>query len=214
MKRNNNDLDFDEEARKLWARLNLDPNTKTGSQWNALDAIYRHPTGGGSIYVGNQSAASDFNMLRSHNITSVVNCTHGDSAIPCYHKDKLKYYVFPIAQWSSFVNRTDESIIQFTAPMFGFIEAAISAGESVLVHCLAGAHRAGTTGCACLIHFADLEPATAIRTAKRLRPVIDPIGTLPELLTRLHKARSARNRQKAELIGKVESGVGNAPTKR
>ena len=46
--------------------------------------------------------------------------------------------------------------LEFTNPMFAFIEEAIAGGESVLVHCLAGAHRAGTTGCACLVHFAGL----------------------------------------------------------
>jgi hypothetical protein len=199
---NANDPDFDEEARNLWARLNLDPKTKGGDQWNALDAIYRHATGGGSIYVGNQTAAQDINILSRHNITHVVNCTHGDSGIPCYHKGKLRYYVFPIAQWGSFVNRTDESILQFTGPMFDFIEGAISKGESVLVHCLAGAHRAGTTGCACLVHFADMEPNKAIMTAKRLRPIIDPIGSLPELLVRLQKARTGR--KKNALIGAVK----------
>ena len=56
-------LDFDEEARKLWTRLNLEPSTKTGCEWNALDAIYRHPTGGGTIYVGNQTAAQEINIL-------------------------------------------------------------------------------------------------------------------------------------------------------
>ena len=34
----------------------------------------------------------------------------------------------------------------------------------------------GTTGCACLIHFAGMDVDTAIRTAKRCRPIIDPIG--------------------------------------
>jgi hypothetical protein len=34
------------------------------------------------------------------------------------------------------------------------------------VHCLAGAHRAGTTGVACLIHFAKLDVPMAIMVAK------------------------------------------------
>ncbi len=56
------------------------------------------------------------------------------------------------------------------------------------VHCLAGAHRAGTTGVACLVHFADMDVPEAIRLAKRLRPIIDPIGQLPEFLNRLRRA--------------------------
>ena len=32
---------------------------------------------------------------------------------------------------------------------------------------------------------------TAIRTAKRMRPIIDPIGQLPEFLMRLQRAKLA-----------------------
>ena len=115
MKRLNPQLDFDAEARALWARLNLDPATRTTGHWNALDSIYRHPVGGGIIFVGNQTAAENFSVLRlveipkylthylnlpfrSHGITRVVNCTHGESKIPDYHKDKLLYYNFPVKQ--------------------------------------------------------------------------------------------------------------------
>jgi hypothetical protein len=45
MKRLNQQLNFDDEARALWAKLNLDPNSRNAGQWNALDSIYRHPTG-------------------------------------------------------------------------------------------------------------------------------------------------------------------------
>lgn len=57
-------IDFDAEARALWERLNLDPESRTTGQWNALDSIFRHPTGGGIIYVGNQTAAESLTMLR------------------------------------------------------------------------------------------------------------------------------------------------------
>ena len=97
-----------------------------------------------------------------------------------------------ISHWQQFVSKTDASILAFTNPVFEFIENAISNGQSVLVHCLAGAHRAGTTGCACLVHFADMDPVSAIATAKRCRQIIDPIGSLPELLVRLHQARVNR----------------------
>ena len=46
----------------------------------------------------------------------------------------------------------------------------------MLVHCLAGAHRAGTTGCMLLMYKAGMPPGEAIKSAKKLRPVIDPIG--------------------------------------
>lgn len=49
-------LDFDDEARKLWAKLNLDPDSRSNGRWNAVDPIYKHPTGNGIIYVGETHA--------------------------------------------------------------------------------------------------------------------------------------------------------------
>jgi len=181
-------LDFNEEAHKLFQRLNIDPSTKTNGFYNSTDPIWRHPTGGGTIFVGNQTAAESLEMLTSLKITRVVNCTHGHGAIPNFHPGKLQYYTFPISHWSMHVNSSNASVINFTKPMFAFIEEAISKGENVLVHCLAGAHRAGTTGCACLVHFANMEVNDAILTAKACRRIIDPIGQLPEFLVRLRKA--------------------------
>ncbi len=57
-------LDFDDEARALWERLNLDPNARKFGQWNPIDSIWRHPVGGGTIYVGNQTAAENLTLLR------------------------------------------------------------------------------------------------------------------------------------------------------
>lgn len=57
-------LDFDEEARALWERLNLDPNSRKFGQWNPIDSIWRHPVGGGTIFVGNQTAAENLNLLK------------------------------------------------------------------------------------------------------------------------------------------------------
>mmetsp|Transcript_19324 Transcript_19324/g.17551 ORF Transcript_19324/g.17551 Transcript_19324/m.17551 type:complete len:196 (+) Transcript_19324:39-626(+) len=185
-------IDYDEEGRQLLARLNLTVKNTGTSMWNPLDPIYKHPTGGGTIYVGNQNAAENINLLRAYSITHIVNCTYGFSKIPDYHTGKLKYYEFAISHWSSFVDNTDSSVLAFVNPLFEFIDSAISTGNNVLVHCLAGAHRAGSTGVACLIRYADMDVDVAIKTAKKLRPVIDPIGQLPDFLKRLKRALDSK----------------------
>ena len=81
----------------------------------------------------------------------------------------------------------------FVNPLFAFIDSALAEGASVLVHCLAGAHRAGTTGCLCLMHYANLDVATAIASAKSLRPIIDPMGHLRELLNRFQMIRELKS---------------------
>lgn len=148
-------IDFDDEARKLWARLNLDPSTKVrgAREWNDLDAIWRDPKTGGTIYVGNQNAAGNLAQLQQHAIARVVNCTSGFSKIKNFHEGKLSYFEFDIARWQLHVDKKDGSVGRFVAPLFEFIDGALAKGESVLVHCLAGAHRAGTTGCACLMWY-------------------------------------------------------------
>jgi len=63
----------------------------------------------------------------------------------------------------------------------------LNKGESVLVHCLAGAHRAGTTGVAFLMYKIGVSFDDALTAAKRCRPVINPFGTLLNLLTLLER---------------------------
>ena len=188
-------IDFDKEAFALWKRLGLDPaKSSEDSTWRNMDAIWRH-AGGGTVYVGNQMAAENLDLLVRNRITHVVNCTNGWGKIPNFHQQKLTYYEFDIARWSSVVSDED-SLARFTDPMFAFVENAVRNGNSVLVHCLAGAHRAGTTGVALLMHFAALDRPTAVTAAKRLRPIIDPIGHFPEFLRRLDALETQR-RQKA-----------------
>jgi len=129
-------MDFDDEARALWTRLNLDPSSQQQGHWNSVDPIWRHPQGGGTIYVGNQTAAESMTILRQNGITHVVNCTFGDSKIPDYHQGKLQYYNFAISHWQRFVNATNASVIAFAAPMFAFVTKALLSGESVLVSVL------------------------------------------------------------------------------
>jgi len=124
--------------------------------------------------VGNQSAAQNKSMLNKAGVTHVVNCTDN---MPMYHerdpsRPKINYLRFPASFWMQHQN----NIPAFIQPLFDFVDAALAKGENVLVHCLAGAHRAGTTGCLLLMYKANMAHQEAIRSAKKLRPVIDPIG--------------------------------------
>ncbi len=52
----------------------------------------------------------------------------------------------------------------------------------------AGAHRAGTTGCAWVMYASRLNSETAIQACKACRPVVDPFGDLAKLLKKLESA--------------------------
>ncbi|CAK0820700.1 unnamed protein product [Prorocentrum cordatum] len=93
------------------------------------------------------------------------------------------------------------------------------------VHCLAGAHRAGTTGVAYTMHAADLDHKTAIAACKACRPIVDPIGDLTSLLATLEREREAAkasakaeraaeeppDRAAAQAAGASGGGLGGGP---
>ena len=192
-------IDFNKEGREVMQRLNLDVENNRSLIHRNIDAIWapaittsNNNSKGmiGKIYVGNQSASKDEALLRSLNIRGIINCTHEPYKLPNVLGKFYRYYDFPICEWESHVNSTDKSVLDYFKPVFQFIKEHIDRKEGVLIHCLAGAHRAGTVGVASLMYFADLNMNSAIFHARTVRPIIDPtIGTLPRVLQRLDKAK-------------------------
>jgi len=95
--------------------------------------------------------------------------------------------------------------------MFQFIQDALDRNESVLIHCLAGAHRAGSTGIAVLMYFLDLDLAKAVFLAKLCRPIIDPIGSLPKILMLLEEELKSK-KKKNEMGGSFSQKVSTDST--
>jgi len=190
-------LDFDEEARKLWARLGLDPGSGAGGMYNALDPLWRNPETGGTFFVGNQTAAANLSILERNKITHVINCTDN---MPLYHEGsgRIQYFRFDITSHYRKV-RTDDDAVAFAQPMLDFVTNALAEGKNVMAHCLAGAHRAGTTGCINLMYFAGYNNRDVVPIAKRLRPIIDPIGDFPELLAKLDRGWQRHGRRPGSL---------------
>ncbi len=92
-----------------------------------------------------------------HNIVeSIIHSSQGDPS--------FTYLPFPIGRWRSVLSRrTPEATFAFFRPLFDFVDESLAAGEPVLIHCLAGAHRAGTAGVACSPSLPSV-PAAALRT--------------------------------------------------
>jgi len=180
-------LNYDDEAKRLWAQLNLGPAKEKSGRFSPLDPIWCHPETKARIYVGNGAAAKDLQLLQGHDITHVVNCT---DSIPNHHEKEsgapITYFRFDIT--CHHLARTEKETLSFVQPMLDFISNALDAGKNVMVHCLAGAHRAGTTGIICLMYFAKLSVKDAKLLAKQCRPIIDPIGDFPSLLARLEQS--------------------------
>lgn len=193
--------DYNAEGKKLIASLGVATSRPGGAAhaFNNFDAIYKDAKTGATIYVGNEVAArGPASKLLAMSITHVVNCTDDmpnycevPATFPPHPKasdPRLQYLRFNVAHWASAgdpmreTTASDAEIGCFIQRLFAFVDDALTSGGSVLVHCLAGAHRAGTTGVLLLMWRASLSSTAAIQAARCMRPVINPIGSLPEFL--------------------------------
>ena len=94
-----------------------------------------------------------------------------------------------VESYDWFLSSEADTLLAFVADLFEFVDECLAEGGNVLVHCLAGAHRAGTSGCLLLMYKHGVGAQDAIKAAKRLRPIINPIGSLPGLLLFFEKHR-------------------------
>merc|ERR1711957_724569 len=133
-------------------------------------------------------------------------CQDDDGAMKFRSLPEFRYLPYPIGRWrdgkyspgvavgwrgDKFYGKvlgSTASIRAFFAPLFEFVSGELEAGQNVLIHCLAGAHRAGTAGIACLMHLGDFDRETATSVARAARPAINPIGDFPRLLAALETA--------------------------
>jgi len=165
------------------------------------DVIYEASTKA-KIWVGTADLAADRMQLAAINCASIVFC-QDESEGAMYFKSEpgFHYLAFPIGLWlpppswpnvapgdPSPTTPTPEALLAYFEPLWSFVDGEMSAGRNVLIHCLAGAHRAGSAGVACLMHREGLSLAAATAKAQAARPVIDPIHYLHLLLTQLEEA--------------------------
>lgn len=183
------DHDWDAEARALYRRLNID-SVGGREKYRNMDAVYSHPGTGAKLYIGNQTAARSEAMLVAERVYHVVNCQDTSSANYFEMDERFEYVRFPVAHWwqTPGVDTHEGVLTFFEDGCHAWIEAKLSAGHNVLVHCLAGAHRAGTTGVSFMMRMGHFDVRTAILLAKYMRPIVDPFGSLLELLDRLQAA--------------------------
>jgi len=184
------DVNFEKEGQKLLAALAKQnealhsqvPALARGGRYAALHLIYTDEETGGRVYCGNLCAASNLDMLRECGINNVVNCQGARSANNFEGEPGFFYKRFQVAHWRHMVHKYSCSALEFAMPTFKFIDAALARGEGTLIHCLAGAHRAGTTTVAFLMYKRQLSQRRALEIAKELRPVINPMAGLVDFL--------------------------------
>lgn len=183
-------VDVSPSVQRLLSSINFPADTPPGERWGNLNAVFRHAGTGARVFIGNTTAAKTKAILLQHGITRVVNCK--DPSDPNWHENDpdFSYLRFPIAHhWRVLgSNATSESVLNYFGKLFTWVDAQLADGKSVLIHCLAGAHRAGTTGVSYVMHAASLNMTDAVAICQRQRPVVCPIGSFPQLLFRLNAA--------------------------
>lgn len=186
--------DYDDAARRLFAQLDQavrEPQALASSYRN-LDCVFEHPESGARVYIGNIDAARGADILDRQRITRVVNCQDPTSQNFHERNPRFKYLRFPVAWWQKARGMDSaEGVLRFFGPVFDFVDDAMARRENVLIHCLAGAHRAGTTGVAVVMHLSGKDAAVALAECRHRRPAVDPIMSLGELLMRLDQAMTA-----------------------
>jgi len=191
----------------LLAAVNLG-HQGAAAQYSGCDPVWRHPESGATFFVGDEFTAKNREALRRRKITRIVNCQDADGANYFEGDPGLTYHEFTIGLWrrAPGVLDGDEGTWTFWEQYFAFIQESLSSGHNVLVHCLAGAHRAGTAGIAVLMLYCGWDWQRAATAAQKLRRAIDPIGDFPQLL----KALDTRLTSKAPIIGSASPGASAA----
>eukprot|EP00746_Dinoflagellata_sp_MGD_P082831 gnl/MRDRNA2_/MRDRNA2_32918_c0_seq1.p1 gnl/MRDRNA2_/MRDRNA2_32918_c0~~gnl/MRDRNA2_/MRDRNA2_32918_c0_seq1.p1 ORF type:complete len:824 (-),score=167.95 gnl/MRDRNA2_/MRDRNA2_32918_c0_seq1:41-2311(-) len=184
------DIDFDEKAREIFKRLNLGPDGEAQEEdpYRNMDCIYKHAVSGAGVFVGNRSAAQNLDTLKSNGISCIVNCQ--DDCTPNFFENEpgISYKRFTVEWWwTQQGNDTPEGISQFFREPLLWIDKHVSEGRGVLIHCLAGAHRAGAVGVAYLMHATGAKVKEATLVAQKRRPIIELCGSLEDLLLHFDK---------------------------
>merc|ERR1719158_1014454 len=176
-------VDYHEAGKELLASL-----SESTWAYNDLDCIHKHPSGG-KVYVGNISAAQSKAILKEYDIRRIVNCQ--DPKSENFHEDEIgfEYLRFGVSYWWAKPDaETNAGLRKFFTPFFHFVDSNIGAGRNVLIHCLAGAHRAGTCAVAYAMYVKKVHFEDALAYCKAIRPIINPFGQLETLLQRLDNA--------------------------
>jgi hypothetical protein len=164
------------------------------------DAVYQHPKTGAKFYIGDETNAKDLETLTRLKIFHIVNCK-GSSGENYHEKNqKFKYLRFEVSSWYSFKDvKSPEGVLKFFGPVHNFIDKGLSEGHNVMVHCLAGAHRAGTTGVSYVMKACDMNFKDALKVTQQRRGIVNPIGGLQDLLMLLDAAYKIHGRKGAKM---------------
>ena len=149
-----------------WDRAGRRARDPRGRPQGTVDRILQ--LGQTRVYQGGCDVPGDEDWLLAQNIKLVVNCTSnlarpawvGDPHMPNWVRFAVTYAI----------TRPDTSVgtlSRMWEPLWKCVDQAKAAGGSILIHCNAGAHRAGLVGSSIAMRELGLTPKDAVAHARR-----------------------------------------------
>jgi len=143
--------------------------------------------GGGTLFIGALATASSRERLAKNGITAVVNCCGSRNK---FAGDGIVYLDFDISDFhygAREVLSSPHAVLGFFREFFAFCDRELArGGTNLLVHCRAGAHRAGAAGVAYLMYRRAKQKGEepwssedAIAFVQSRRPRVDPYHGRP-----------------------------------
>lgn len=133
------------------------------------------------LWLGDREAASDSEWLRSRSVAAIVNAAHN---VPS-PSDRFKH----VARVKAAYRLDMQDVLDFPSAGVAILTGAemvhrhVAAGETVLVHCVAGISRSAAVVIAYLLLQRDMPLRDAVATVRRARPVAYPnVGFMAELM--------------------------------
>ncbi|KAJ3043480.1 hypothetical protein HDV00_004869 [Rhizophlyctis rosea] len=118
------------------------------------------------LYLGNLAAATDYDILKTHKITHVVQVL--DEDWEPFASEGIQYHKIRID------DSPDERITQFLDNAFDFIDSALAAGGVVLVHCQMGQSRSGAVMVGWIMRRDGIGYDEALRKVRERRLCVKP----------------------------------------
>uniref|UniRef100_A0A915PKE6 Uncharacterized protein n=1 Tax=Setaria digitata TaxID=48799 RepID=A0A915PKE6_9BILA len=125
------------------------------------------------VYLGSQDVAHDYDILKAHNITHVINCATGVKNI---FLGAIKYLTFDVLDlpWTNLEQHFDKC--------HEFMWDAVESGGNVLVHCNAGVSRSATIVLSYIMRYNKMTLREALEHVNAIRKVSPNPGFVQQLL--------------------------------
>jgi dual specificity MAP kinase phosphatase len=119
------------------------------------------------LYLGSSRDAEDLNLLKEHQITTVINIS---TTLPCYFENEniFQYLRLPCHDSPS------QNILQYFETTFEYIRQQLSAKRNILVHCQGGISRSPSFIIGYLMRFDSKTFDEAYNFVKGKRHIVSP----------------------------------------